>query len=107
MADADDVQQAAEAVDDAGDPPPVKDHAGAWDEWLAGFIVAVPFVLLLAGGAWLLWTGRVPEVTGTIPATWVYLTALVLFGLPWLLAVAKVWGIKPVVWLANVARNYE
>lgn len=91
------------------DPPEIKDHKGSWDEKIAGFIVAAPSLLLLLGAivlAWALWTGRV-TVSGTIPAGTLLLAGLVFVGVPWALSVAKFFGIKPVVWLANWADSYS
>lgn len=93
------------------EPPEIKDHPGRGDEWLAYFIVALPFALIalltvayVAGVA----TGRIPAPSRAfwqstyddVGQTVVYAGAI-LIGAAYLLAVMKVYGAKPVQWLAE------
>ena len=99
------------------EPPEMKDHEGNWDEYLAGAILLVPFLLTLVGVivmAFLVMTGVVQTditIAGEVePMTLLkpisYVSAGGLAG-TYVLAAAKVFGIKPVTWLANAADSYR
>jgi hypothetical protein len=109
--DEENVQGASE--DDENGPPRIRDHPGQADEWFARAIIATPFVLLLVGGvatAVLVWTGQVTldvTVAGTIPVRPLVLGFAALVGGAYVLAAAKEWGIRPVKWVANAARDYD
>lgn len=95
------------------DPPKIKDHKGPLDEYLAYFIVAVPFLVLLLVtlvGAVLVLTGQIPvdvTISGSLSASTFVLPIALLVGLAWVLALAKVFGFRPIAWIANAARDYE
>jgi hypothetical protein len=94
-------------------PPQIKDHPGRWDERFAMFIVATPFVLLLLGGSvasYLLVVGRITvdaELGGTVSLQPLVLPIGAAFGLVFVLSVMKIYGIAPVEWVANAARDYN
>jgi hypothetical protein len=99
---------------DPDEAPDIKDHRGRWDEYLAGFIVVAPFILLLVGGlvlAALILTGEIDigniTLGGTIPVGIISLGVAGMVGLTWLLAVMKIFGIAPVAWIANAANDYS
>lgn len=100
---------------DVPDAPEIKDQPGPWDERLAYAIVGLPFIamgLLIIGYLVGIVMGVVPapshgfwaDVYAEIGMTVVY-AAAVLLGATYLLAVMKVFGAKPVRWLAARIRG--
>lgn len=101
-------------IPDPDDAPKIKDYPGRWDEYLSGIIVATPFVLLLLGGAivaTLTVTGHIGigsvTITGTIPLGTFALGFGALVALTWVLAAMKLFGVKPVTWIASAADSYQ
>lgn len=107
------------------DPPEIKDKPGPWDNRTAYAILIIPFILLAAAVfavIGLVATGAVPVdvgISGTLAASNVFNTLVAplvlvfgaLLALTWLLALMKVFGVNPVVWvvqrIANAAANYN
>lgn len=107
------------------DPPEIKDSPGRWDNRTAYAILVTPFLLITVAVfavVGLVATGSVPievVISGTLPATKVFNTIIMplvlvfgaLLALTWLLALMKVFGVNPVVWvvqrIANAAENYN
>lgn len=107
------------------EPPQVKNQEGRWDERVAYAILVIPFVLVSVAVfaiVGLVATGVIPvnaSIEGTLAATSVFESVVaplmlvfgVLLALTWVLALMKVFGVNPVVWLvrrvANAAREYN
>jgi len=97
------------------EPPDIKDQQGPWDEIVNRIILLTPFVILLAGTGYLIYTGSISvgqvTISGTIPVRPIALGVGVLLGFTWLLALAKFYGLAPVTWLGeklhNIAKNYN
>lgn len=99
------------------DQPSIRDMNGRWDERVALVVVSTPFALVLTAGAvvaGLAATGVVATditISGTIPIYPLTVAFGGLLSLTWLLALMKVFGVAPVMFLANrlasVADNYK
>ena len=101
--------------------PEIKNQKGRWDKRVAYAVLVIPFLLITLAGltiVGLVATGTIPinvSIAGTISASNVIAPLVLVFGgllaLTWLLALMKVFGVNPVVWLiqriANLARDYN
>jgi hypothetical protein len=103
-----------EAVEGGGDGPVrIEDDPGRADEWFARAIIATPFVLLFVAGVVagvLVWTGQIGfdvTIDGSISITPLVYGTGGLLALVYLLAAAKEWGVRPVMWVASAARNHR
>lgn len=89
----------------------IKEHEGKWDEALAAFIILSPFLTTIGFLVFGISTGMITvgdvTVTGNIPIQPLVYGMSGLLGLTYFLALAKVFGIKPIKWIANTARNYK
>jgi hypothetical protein len=107
------------------DAPEIKDSPGKTDNYAALAILVIPFVLVAATvftAIGLVASGIIPvnvEIAGSLAASSVFKTIVApltlvfggLLALTWMLALMKVFGVNPVVWLiqriANLAQNYN
>lgn len=105
--------------------PKIKEQKGPWDERVAYAILITPFALLTLGVVLLgvlTLTGTISinvGISGSLSASNVFNSVVAplillfgaLLGLTWLLALMKVFGANPVVWvvqrIANAATNYN
>jgi len=99
----------------------IQDDPGKVDEYFARAIIIAPWaialVALLAINTAMAMRMLVFDVTitGTLPAEYVVNTVVkpvvfgfaVLFGLAYLLATAKEWGLSPIKKIANLAKDYN
>lgn len=112
-------------MSESEDVPKIKDKPGPWDNRTAYAILIIPFILVTIGVfavIGLVATGAIPvdvSIAGTLSASNVFQTVVAplvlvfgaLLALTWLLALMKVFGVNPVVWvvqrIANAAANYN
>lgn len=101
--------------------PEIEDQKGPWDERISYAILVVPFLLItlvVLAVVGLVATGTIPvnvSIAGTISASEVIAPLVLVFGamlaLTWLMALMKVFGMNPVVWvvqrISNAARDYN
>lgn len=99
----------------------IQDDPGTVDENFARVVLILPWVAILAAliaGIGAVFTGLVTldvTITGSVSAQYLVTTLVrpiayglaAALGLVYLLAAAKEWGIAPIRWIANAARDYN
>jgi hypothetical protein len=96
------------------EPPKMKNWPGRADEIVNRIILIAPWVVILAGVAYLGYTGSLStdiQIVGNVPvAPLVYGLGLIL-GATYALALMKFYGAAPVAWVFtkahNLAKNYN
>lgn len=105
----------------SGEAPEIQDDPGSLDENFARVILILPWLAILAviGAAiGAVFTGMIVidvTITGSVSAQYLVSTfarplaygVAAALGLVYVLAAAKEWGIAPIRWITNAARDYQ